>query len=384
MNKDIFLRKAIGIIILLVLLFFVSPIIFRVYQIEILPLQIFGALIGVFITSIITWVLLYGQTKASEKREKNVKIFEKKQEVYHDFLLNLNKIIQDGEITISVQNEDSKENVDEFKDLLFQMGYIQMHTSEKNKKKIFETVFNIIKEMNRFNSLGNSKQNDIPNFYANLAEYIFDIVSVFKNDLYDEEKTRIKKEEKNNFLTKEDIKDNLDKCNLFIQNVNFDRYELQKYFWDELQNQLLKLNKDYINEVKDFTLDIQKYYNKKPRHMHYGINFPVYTMQDQEKVYFHLNIENDYYYGFTDKENLNSNPKIPQICKQVDKGFEKNKWWYGWKHSDCYNLDFWNLNSESFNRLKHPNYSEKLIKEIAEEIDSHIKKFKEIAAKNSI
>ena len=130
--------------------FIASAVIFKIFDLEVLPSQFYGALIGVVITAIITVFLLQGQTANEEQRERSIKVFEKKQNVYHEFLDKLKVIIKDGEITIAAQGKktESDNNVDELKDLLFQLGYIQMHTSEENTNKIFEKVAIIIQLMN--------------------------------------------------------------------------------------------------------------------------------------------------------------------------------------------------------------------------------------------
>lgn len=94
-------------VIVFTLIFIASSVIFKIYEFEVLPSQFFGALIGVVITAIITLFLLQGQTSNEEEREKSVKVFEKKQEVYHAFLEELKKIIQDGEITIVSKGKDA-------------------------------------------------------------------------------------------------------------------------------------------------------------------------------------------------------------------------------------------------------------------------------------
>ena len=96
-----------GFILAFIVLFLASAIIFKVYNVEILPSQFYGALIGVFITAIVTAFLLRGQTEGDEKREKSVKVFEKKQEVYYNFLEKLKEITQDGEIHIGTKNKVS-------------------------------------------------------------------------------------------------------------------------------------------------------------------------------------------------------------------------------------------------------------------------------------
>ena len=205
-NKNVIYLTTIA---FLVLLFIASPVIFKVYNIDLLPSQFFGALIGVFITALVTSFLLKGQTEGDEKREKSIKVFEKKQDVYHVFLQNLNEVIKDGEITISAQTrgEGEDEDVDELKDLLFQLGYIQLHTSEENTNKVFEKVAKIIRILNDFNAESTDKEKLLPQFYADLSEELFGIVAIFKNDLYGV---------KTDPIPKDKIENLLKECGLFV------------------------------------------------------------------------------------------------------------------------------------------------------------------------
>ena len=76
--------------------------------------------IGAIFTAIITVFLLQGQTATEEERDKNLSVFEKKQEVFHNFLEKLKEIVQDGKITISIRDDAKEgENIDELKELLF-------------------------------------------------------------------------------------------------------------------------------------------------------------------------------------------------------------------------------------------------------------------------
>jgi len=365
-----------GVIVAFVVLFLTSAIIFKVFQIEVLPSQFYGALIGVFITAIVTAFLLRGQTEGDEKRERNIKVFEKKQEIYHAFLDKFQKIIQNGEITISAQGKNANDNnVDDLKDLLFQLGYIQMHTSENNTNEVFEKVSKIIQHMNDFNSDGADKQKSLPQFYASLSEELFGIVSIFKNDLYGTEK---------NTIPKNKIEHLLRECDLFIDNEEFDKYELQEYFWNELQKQL-KI-KGYEFKLIDFKQDVSKFYAKaRGRHRWYGINFPVYTTQSNEIIHFKIEIGNDYYYGFPRPKFKNENSELVQIIQQSSNNFRPTDWWYAHKYSDRYRLDFWNFpKTEAFERLKNPRKREQLIIEVAKEIDEYIKKFIEVAKQKNL
>lgn len=81
------------------LLFIASAILFRVFEIEILPSQFYGALIGVVITAIITVFLLQGQTANEAQRDKDVKIFEEKIKVYSEFTEKMWAMLDDDEVT---------------------------------------------------------------------------------------------------------------------------------------------------------------------------------------------------------------------------------------------------------------------------------------------
>ena len=77
--------------------------------------------IGAILTAIVTVFLLQGQTAQEEQRDKSLKVFEKKQEIYHEFLDKLKEIVQDGKITIS-RMENGNDDTDELKDLTIQMS----------------------------------------------------------------------------------------------------------------------------------------------------------------------------------------------------------------------------------------------------------------------
>lgn len=338
--------------------------------------EINNSAIGAILTAFVTVLLLQGQTASEERRDKSIKVFEKKQDIYHDFLEKLKEIIKDGEITISAQgkNADLSNNVDELKDLLFQLGYIQMHTSEENTNKVFERVSKIIQLMNDFSSDGKDKQKNLTKFYASLSEQLFGIVSILKNDLYGIE---------TNTIHKDKIEDLLRGCDLFIDNEEFDKYEVQNYFWNELQKQL-KL-KGYEIEMQDFKQNVNEFYAKeRNRNRYYGFQFPIYTTQQNEVIQFRIEVENNYYYGFVKSEPKYENLQIIEVIQQVSENFKQTDWWYGWKFSDRHDLDFWKLHSAEFERLKHPRKREQLVTDIANEIDMYITKFKQTAKQNNL
>ena len=330
--------------------------------------------IGAIFTAIITVFLLQGQTATEEERDKNLSVFEKKQEVFHNFLEKLKEIVQDGKITISMRdNAQEGENIDELKELLFQLSYIQMHTHEDNTDKIFKHIANIIQQMNDFEAAGSDKQKLMAEFYANFSKELFGIITVLKSDLY---KVNSKP------IPAENIKSILEKCNLFVEGGEMDKYEMQNYFWRELQEELLA--KGYQFKKIDFEQDVNKYYKGgRSRHKWFGFTIPIYTTQNNEVVNFDIELENDYYYGFHKDRNPKS--ELLQKCiKEAYGGFKECNKWYVWTYSTRYNLDFWNLNSPSFESLKHPQRRKLLIENIAREMDTYIQNFIRVAKENNL
>lgn len=360
-------------IVLFTVLFIASAVFFKIFEIEILPSQFYGALIGVVITAIITVFLLKGQTANEEEREKSVKVFEKKQEVYHSFLEELKRIIQDGEITIVGKGKDKTldKSVDELKDLIFQLAYLQMHTSEETINGVLDSVGKIIQLMNDFSSTKEEdKQKGLPKYYSAFSEELFKTVAILKQDLYKEECKPIGKDKMNSIL-----KD----CDLFVDTEGKNWYDLQKYFWDELMNQLRK--KDYIITEKDFTQDINEYYARaRNRYRDYGIEFEIYTSKSKNRtVKFTAAVENSYYYGISWSDKPRSDSEIIALVYQVSASFKSNDYWGGWKYSERYDLDFWNQNSKGFEELNNPRKREKYMEGVANEMDMYIKKFVELA-----
>ncbi len=208
-----------GIIVAFVVLFLASAIIFKVYNIEILPSQFYGALIGVFITAIVTAFLLRGQTEGDEKREKSVKVFEEKLKIYKDFLSKLQEIVKNGEI--------SDDNV---KELIFQISYIAMHTSAGRVNKILTLLKTTIAEIDT-NEKG----------YKNFANSILNIMLELQEALY-----RDKLEEKNEEI-KPEIFDELIKDIETTAEIQADNRQLRDQVMEILSSSDFLKDKIYKN-----------------------------------------------------------------------------------------------------------------------------------------
>jgi len=355
-----------GVIIVFVVLFLASSIIFNVYQIEILPSQFYGALIGVFITAIVTAFLLRGQTEGDEKREKSVKIFEKKQEIYHAFLEKFQKIIQDGDIKVGVKKDDGSVDysTDELKDLIFQLAFIQMHTSTEKTKKILLCIADIKEILNNFHETADEdKHKEQETFYSELSTKLFEIVAIMKADLYVEKSS--KKEV--SAIPVAEMKSILEKFDLYVEVKDADKYEIQTYFWNELTSQLQE--KGYNVEVKDFTHLVSEFYAKTK------VCFT--SLEIEEGLRLKIYIENDhFFYGFGRETQNEKNTELEQRISATSSLFKSNSWWYGYKYPNKYKLDFVKFTSPDFKYLKNPRKRGVLIKGIVEEIDSYIKLFK--------
>jgi gas vesicle protein len=333
-----------------------------VYSVEILPSQFYGALIGVFITAIVTAFLLRGQTEGDEKREKSVKIFEKKQEVYHAFLEKFQKIIQDGDITVGLKKEDGTVDysVDELKDLIFQLAFIQMHTSTENTKKVLMCIADIKETLNDFQATPDEdKHKEQEKFYSDLSTKLFEIVAILKADLYpNTEVGGIPKIEMENILKK---------FELYVEVKDADKYEIQTYFWNKLCSLLTE--KGYNVEKQDFTHLVNEFYAKT--------KWCGTSLEIEDGVWLSIHLEKDtFFYGFAREKQHAEDAELEQRIRDTSSSFKSNSWWYGWKTPNKYTLDFWSFSSPDFKYLKNPRKRDNLIKDLADEIDRYVKVFK--------
>lgn len=156
-----------------------ASLIFQIFNVDTLLNRLYGSLIGVVLTAIVTVFLLQGQTQIQEKREKSVKVFEKKQLVYHDFLVHLNRILQDGKLAIPERGSDEP---NELIELILQLGYIKLHAQEAHTRAITEQVTKILGILRQEQMQGVDSERT---FYKSLAEEIFLLVTIMRRDLYD-------------------------------------------------------------------------------------------------------------------------------------------------------------------------------------------------------
>lgn len=164
-------------------IFLISSVLFRVFGITDIWAQITGTLLGTIITAIVTVLLLGVQTNKEISHDRDVGVFEKKQDVYHKFIEALESITQDGKVNIpSAENPDTN---DELQHLIYQLGFVQMHASKSLAEEITRSVGDLLSTLSLMQNGIDQKRNEL---YSQLAEYVFKIVSLLKDDLYNSQK----------------------------------------------------------------------------------------------------------------------------------------------------------------------------------------------------
>ena len=327
--------------------------------------QLFAAIAGAIIAAIITMLLLKGQSGTEELKERNMAIFNQKQEVYHRFLEEHHKIVQDGQITIGSRDSKGKidSSIDELKDLIFQLGFLQLHTSEETIKNVLDELVKMIQALNDFDSCNDeTRQAEAPKFYSRISNSLFSVVAVLRKDLYGKESRPIEKEQ---------ILSVLQECDLYVERTDFDRIEMQKYFWNELRKDLAAQGYTIQNPDYDFSNDVNLYYSRsRGRHRYFGFKFT----KEGCPATFKIELDNFYYYGVVRGCEWEQNEQIAKALSAIG-GFRESAWWYGWRDSSNYGLNFWNLNSAGFEELKNPKTANQYIKHIADEVNGFVMNF---------
>ncbi|MBQ8055743.1 MAG: hypothetical protein IJ270_02880, partial [Paludibacteraceae bacterium] len=311
-------------------------------------------------------LLLNKQTEEEEIKDRNMAVFNQKQEVYHRFLEELHKICQDGKITIGVKDADGNidKSVDELKDLIFQLGFLQLHTEKDTIKKVLNELVNMIEALKEFDLCReDTRPKAAPEFYSRMSKALFEIVAVLRTDLYGNEK-------ESHPINEDQMKEVLKQINLDVVLADRDKYEAQRSFWNELFRQL----KDNGYEVKgsedSLAKKVTEYYAGVVERFGFDFSHPSLP------IIFNVSIEDKCYYGIEKSdENRKYDDAIKQAIETIKFG-EHNKDWYGWKYSSKgHDLDFSDQCSEGFNKLKDPKRSKIYIKGIADEIDDFAKEF---------
>ncbi|MDY0090712.1 MAG: hypothetical protein RBR78_10160 [Flavobacteriaceae bacterium] len=222
------------------LIFIASSVIFRIFDVEILPSQFFGALIGVVITAIITVFLLNGQTSAEETKERNVKVFEEKSARFNNFINKLWEIWDDRVVELEELNELIKlvsrdivlytkpETVDKILSNLIIIA--EQAKPDKTSKKdaevtklIQQCIFDIINELAKEIDLGGEIKPEIRSKLNQLEEKVvpFLIQKDFKKNYIQQFKDTIENSEEEIDFSNIEYKNKFLWCQVKDSNVYF-------------------------------------------------------------------------------------------------------------------------------------------------------------------
>ena len=172
-------RTGIILIIVFAVVFLVTSVLFKVFGITDIWAQLTGTLLGTIITAIVTVLLLGVQTNKEISHDRDVGVFEKKQEVYFEFIKQLWKISENGNMTI-ISGQDDLQKV------MYQLALLQMHIDKDTAEKIMEKVGRILRICsNKSNEILKAKK------YAELSEQVFAIVGLLRKDLYNQKDDKV-------------------------------------------------------------------------------------------------------------------------------------------------------------------------------------------------
>lgn len=124
------------------------------------------AFVGVVLSALITLLLLNGQTNAEEFKQKNIKVFEEKLDIYKKFMGALCTMVKDLKI-------DPSEEIK----IQFQIANLATHTSDSSINKISKLVEDIVTNI----KMRKRNRNE-------MIEPLLKIADVFRQELYDEYK----------------------------------------------------------------------------------------------------------------------------------------------------------------------------------------------------
>jgi len=127
------------------------------------------AFLGVFLSALVTLLLLRGQTKAEEVKDRNSQVFKEKLKIYQDFLETLNSVLEDGVVT-----------PEEALKLKFKISMMALHTDSQRINEISKSIKEIFLAVN-------DRPGKLEIETVQLKE-LFHIVNQFGQEIYGESK----------------------------------------------------------------------------------------------------------------------------------------------------------------------------------------------------
>ncbi len=306
-----------------------------------------------------------------KKKERDI-VFEKKHHAYMRFMQMLKEVFAEWK---NAGNGYQKNRQLE-SNLLFELSLLQILAPAETMNDVLDKVLRTLQLTKTFES--DTKVNNFNNMtdnFCELSETFFEIAHVFQQDLYQSRALECANSRKINMVLRE--------CGFFQTDYKNETILVHQLFWDKLQKGLRSIGHTF--DMHDFSHQINEYCSSNgDSSAKYGFGFPIYSDRNGRKVWFYVEIDKSYGYGFFYEDLPKSDQKISSLILEVSNSFVCNDEWAGWKNSDNNNIDFWNINSKGYNALRNFETSELYMQCIVEEMHMYIQKFQQLARERKL
>jgi hypothetical protein len=146
-----------------IVIFCIIAVLFNIMPLDALPVNFIGATLGALIGALITLVLLQGQTDIEEKKGKDIRILEKKTQVFQDYIQEVWKVW-----------EDQKISIEEFQ--ILTSKYYQNLMIYLNEEKL-KSIGGLLSDLGA--CIGKESYSD----YEKLRKNIIDIINILSDDI---------------------------------------------------------------------------------------------------------------------------------------------------------------------------------------------------------
>ncbi|MEZ4525623.1 MAG: PD-(D/E)XK nuclease family protein [Desulfobacterales bacterium] len=161
--------------------------------------------------------------------------------------------------------------------------------------------------------------------------------------------------------------------------------EIQYRFLEELSVCLEKRHGYHIQDEDKFSrTDVESYYKSSRNNKHYGLTPKFWSIQNDERLLFRIEIDWNIYYGFRVKRddsyyNIQKEEKYDYLFKKLNKihgNFIRDERWLGWR-LPTYQFNFKNINDINVFELADAAKRKKYAEDLADEIHGIIESFKD-------
>lgn len=308
-----------------ILLFIGFALISKIFKINDIPMQFMGAFLGAVVTAFITMILLFGQSKSEELKERNVKVFEEKTKRYNLFIEELWKVWEDKEITLE--------------ELSTLIKMVAQNIIPYTKKEIVKKILENLNDM----SDNSGKQGDYNEIKESNQKCIFNILDILSKEIdlggeLDEpirvEITKLEEKILPVLHLREFKKIYLQKLEEQIINskiISFDKLEFQE------------TNKCYYIYLKNSNvqIEIDNFGKKQPKYISYFVEYdkssPYNLYREAKRGDFKYYLKNflktDFIPSFKDKQLAKKmykkedevQKKVDELFKAIEKFYQETK-----------------------------------------------------------